>query len=91
MEREEWYGKDRQMMPVLLADTRVLIIILNAGLKHTLIHTTQGTAPVIRNVLKGSARHDAMFRISFFRIIGIATRITKILLHDKLLLSKHLF
>lgn len=39
--------------------------------------------PIVRNIFKRCPRCNAMLRITLFRVIGIATRITEILLHKK--------
>jgi hypothetical protein len=60
-----------------------LVIIVDAGLEHALIHAAKRAAPVIRQILKSSTGSDAMLRITFFRIIGIAAGIAKIFLHSE--------
>ncbi len=59
-----------------------LVVVLDAGLEHALVHTAQRAAPVIGKRLERSAGSDAVLRVTFLRIISITTGITKIFLHN---------
>ena len=61
-----------------------LVVIVDAGLEHALVHAAQRAAPVIGKILKFGSGSNAMLGITFLRIIGIAARITKIFLHDSI-------
>ena len=59
-----------------------LVVIVDAGLEHALVHAAQRAAPVIGKRLERSAGSDAVLRVTFLRIISITTGITKIFLHN---------
>lgn len=64
-----------------------LVVIVNAGLEHSLVHAAHGAAPVIGKILECSSGSDAMLRVALCGIIGIATGIAKIFFHSINLLS----
>ena len=65
----------------------VLVVIIDAGLEHALVHAAERAAPVIGKILKFGSGSNAVIGITFLRIIGITTGITKIFLHGNSLLS----
>ena len=76
---------------ISLCGTRILIVIVDAGLEHALAHAAKRAAPVIGNILKCCARCDSVIGITFLRIVSISAGITKIFLHNEILLSKNNF
>jgi len=74
-------GKEGRNLSTLLLAYR-LIVVLDAGLEHALVHTAQGAAPVIGKILKSGSGSDSVLGISFLRIIGVSAGIAKIFLHD---------
>lgn len=58
-----------------------LVVIIDAGLEHALAHAAERAAPVIGKILKCRSGSDAVLGITFLRIIGITTGITKKFLH----------
>lgn len=60
-----------------------LVVIANTGLEHALIDSADRAYPIVRNIFERRSGRNTMFRITFFRVIHIATRITEILLHKK--------
>lgn len=58
-----------------------LVVIVYAGLEHVLGNSAERTAPVVRKIFKSGTGFDAVLGISFFRIIGVTTRVAKILFH----------
>lgn len=64
-----------------------LIVVVDAGLEHVLGHAADRAAPVSGKILKSGAGLDAVLGIAFLGIISISTGITKIFLHDNVLLS----
>lgn len=62
----------------------VLVVVINAGLEHILAYAAFRAYPVSRKICKCGSGSDAVLGISFFRIIGVSTGITKIFLHDSI-------
>jgi hypothetical protein len=54
---------------------------LSDGLEHILARSTQGAAPVIRNILEQGAGGDAAVRITHSRIVNILADCTSPFLH----------
>lgn len=59
-----------------------LVVVLDAGLEHALVHTAQRAAPVIGKVLEFGSGSNAVLGIAFLRIISIPAGVAKIFLHD---------
>ena len=64
-----------------------LVVIVDAGLEHILAHAAQRAYPVVGKICECGSGSDSMLGIPFLRIIGVSTGITKIFLHNKILLS----
>jgi hypothetical protein len=72
----------------LFADNLLLVIVIYARLEHTFVNAANRAYPAIGNIFKSGTGCNAMFGIAFFRIICVATGITKIFFHFQVLLIK---
>ena len=59
-----------------------LVVVIDAGLEHTLVDTAYRANPIVRQIFKRRSGFDAVFGIAFFGIVCVATRITEIFLHS---------